>query len=418
MLVVEPDAGARSLLHLGLMREGFQAAALPSAEEAERHLAEGLVVPGVVVAEVGLAGADGISLCQRLRAHPRLRDVPVLLLAARPTAADQERAGRAGADDYLAKPLFVQDLATLVRLRAGHAARDETLESHTDVLPLAAALRALLAGSSSGRLFLESHGQLLFRRGEVVSVRFEDVDGERGLTRMLALGRGTYRVHLGPVLARGELSTGLRELCGRLGAELILWERLVAVSVPLEAVLQPDFEVLRASLPGLPREAEMLLRLFDGTRTLRDGHPRVAAARGRGAAGRLTPVRDRGAVPRGPGPRGGEGALFARRLGGPGAGPRFRRRRRWRRHRSPSPWSPLQLRQGRCGRRPRRAPSGRRPLRPRRPRCTFARSHRSRRRRAPWRGCTSRRGRAGTRSSRRVGRMTSSRRDCVAAALG
>jgi CheY-like chemotaxis protein len=289
VLVVEPDAGARSLLHLGLMREGFQVAALPSAEDAERYLAEGLVVPGVVVAEVGLAGADGISLCQRLRAHPRLRDVPVLLLAARPTAADQERAGRAGADDYLPKPLFLQDLATLVRLRTGHTARDATLESHTDVLPIAAALRALLGGSSSGRLFLESHGQLLFRRGEVVSVRFEDVDGERGLTRMLALGRGAYRVHLGPVLARGELSTGVRELCGRLGTELALWERLVAVSVPLEAVLQPDFEVLRASLPGLPREAEMLLRLFDGSRTLRDvilasALPEVAALR---AASRL-----------------------------------------------------------------------------------------------------------------------------------
>jgi tetratricopeptide (TPR) repeat protein len=42
------------------------------------------------------------------------------------------------------------------------------------------------------------------------------------------------------------------------------------VSVPLEAVLQPDFEVLRAALPTLPREAETLLRLFDGTRTLRE----------------------------------------------------------------------------------------------------------------------------------------------------
>jgi DNA-binding response OmpR family regulator len=270
VLLVEPDAGARSLLQFGLLREGFQVDALPSAEEAEAHLAEGLVLPGVVVAEVGLGGADGISLCQRLRAHPRLRDIPVLLLAARPSAGDLERAGRAGADDYLPKPLFLSDLATLVRLRAGHAARDSTLDSHTDVLPLGSALRALLAGSSSGRLFLESHGQLLFRRGEVVSVRFEDVEGERGLTRMLALGRGPYRVHLGPVLARGELSIGVRELCGRLGSELTVWERLVAVSVPLDAVLQPDFEMLRAALPGLPREAETLLRLFDGTRTLRD----------------------------------------------------------------------------------------------------------------------------------------------------
>jgi DNA-binding response OmpR family regulator len=270
VLVVEPDAGTRSLLQFGLVRDGYQVAALPSAEEAERLLAEGLVLPGLVVAEVGLAGADGISFCERLRAHPRLRDIPVLLLAARPSAVDLERAGRAGADDYLPKPLFVADLVTLVRLRAGRVARDATLDSSTDVLPLAAALRAVLAGSSSGQLLLETHGQLLFRRGEVVSVRFEGVEGERGLTRMLALGRGPYRVHLGPVLARGELSIGVRELCGRLGTELAVWERLVSVSVPLDAVLQPDFEVLRAALPGLPREAETLLRLFDGKRTVRD----------------------------------------------------------------------------------------------------------------------------------------------------
>jgi len=270
VLVVEPDAGPRGLLQLGLIREGFQVAALASAEEAERQLAEGLVLPGLVVAEVGLGGADGIALCQRLRAHPRLRDVPVLLLAAHPTPGEMEAAGRAGADDYLPKPLFVADLVSLVRLRAGRPARDATLESSTDVLPLASVLRALLTGSSSGRLLLEPGGQLLFRRGEVVSVRFEGVEGERGLTRMLCLGRGSYRIHLGPVLARGEVSIGVRDLCGRLGSELLLWERLVAVSVPLDAVLQPDFEALRTELPALPREAEALLRLFDGKRTVRE----------------------------------------------------------------------------------------------------------------------------------------------------
>ena len=270
VLIVEPDAGPRGLLQLGLIREGFQVAALASAEEAEGHLSEGLLLPGLVVAEVGLGGADGIALCQRLRAHPRLRDVPVLLLAAHPSAGEMEAAGRAGADDYLPKPLFVADLVSLVRLRAGRVARDATLESSTDVLPLAAALRALLTGSSSGRLLLEPGGQLLFRRGEVVSVRFEGVEGEQGLTRMLCLGRGPYRIHLGPVLARGEVSVGVRELCGRLGNELLLWERLVAVSVPVEAVLQPDFEALRTVLPDLPREAEALLRLFDGKRTVRE----------------------------------------------------------------------------------------------------------------------------------------------------
>jgi DNA-binding response OmpR family regulator/tetratricopeptide (TPR) repeat protein len=270
VLIVEPDAGPRGLLQLGLIREGFQVAALASAEEAERHLTEGLLLPGLVVAEVGLGGSDGIALCQRLRAHTRLRDVPVLLLAAHPSVGEMEAAGRAGADDYLPKPLFVADLVSLVRLRAGRVARDATLESSTDVLPLSAALRALLTGSSSGRLLLEPGGQLLFRRGEVVSVRFEGVEGEQGLTRMLCLGRGPYRIHLGPVLARGEVSVGVRELCGRLGNELLLWERLVAVSVPVEAVLQPDFEALRAVLPDLPREAEALLRLFDGKRTVRE----------------------------------------------------------------------------------------------------------------------------------------------------
>ena len=119
-----------------------------------------------------------------------------------------------GADDYLAKPLFAGDLATLARLESSRAPGSPTLVASTREVPIAAALRALLAGTRSGRLVLGASAELLFRAGGVVAAQVRNVQGERALRRMLFLGEGAYAVHLGPVRARPELEVDLRALCG------------------------------------------------------------------------------------------------------------------------------------------------------------------------------------------------------------
>src|SRR4029078_5493954 len=134
-----------------------------------------------------------------------LAEVPILLLTAQPSPAATSQALSAGADDVLSKPLFVGDLVSLARLESSRAPGSPTLVASTREVPVAAALRALLAGARSGRLVLGPSAELLCRAGKVVSAQVRSVQGERAFRRMLFLGEGASAVHLGSVRVPGDL---------------------------------------------------------------------------------------------------------------------------------------------------------------------------------------------------------------------
>jgi PAS domain S-box-containing protein len=72
--------------------------------------------PEIIVSDVMMPRLDGIGLCRQLKALPRWREVPFLILSAK-AAVDHRVSGlAAGADDYLGKPFSVSEL--LERLRA------------------------------------------------------------------------------------------------------------------------------------------------------------------------------------------------------------------------------------------------------------------------------------------------------------
>ncbi|HUM09650.1 MAG TPA: response regulator [Myxococcaceae bacterium] len=267
VLVVEPQASTRGLMQFGLVRAGFQVTSVRSAEEAERALAQG-PAPALVVSEMRLPGLDGVTFCARLR-RSGLAEVPVLLLTAQPAEPATAQALAAGAHDVLAKPLFVSDLVSLARLESSRAPGSPTLVASTREVPVAAALRALLAGTRSGRLVLGTSAELLFRAGQIVSAQVRSIQGERAFRRMLFLGEGAYAVHLGSVRASTELGVDLRALCGPWADALAAWRALTRVSIPLEAVLCPDLRALLAQISQLPEEVEPVVRLFDGERTVR-----------------------------------------------------------------------------------------------------------------------------------------------------
>jgi two-component system chemotaxis sensor kinase CheA len=61
---------------------------------------------------------DGFGLCEAIRASPKLRSTPVILLTARETPEDRARGMEAGADAYLLKSSFDQQslLSTIEQL--------------------------------------------------------------------------------------------------------------------------------------------------------------------------------------------------------------------------------------------------------------------------------------------------------------
>jgi putative two-component system response regulator len=84
--------------------------------------------PDLILLDVMMPGMDGFELCQRLKADPRTRAIPVLFLTARGQDADETRGFAVGAVDYLTKPLNPQVVLARVRTHLALADQNRLLE--------------------------------------------------------------------------------------------------------------------------------------------------------------------------------------------------------------------------------------------------------------------------------------------------
>jgi CheY-like chemotaxis protein len=71
--------------------------------------------PDIVLADVDIPEVDGYALAAHVKQSPRLKGVPVLLLAGAFEPVDQRRADQIGCDGVLVKPFEPQQLVTRVR---------------------------------------------------------------------------------------------------------------------------------------------------------------------------------------------------------------------------------------------------------------------------------------------------------------
>jgi DNA-binding response OmpR family regulator len=110
-LIVEDDHHFRELLAQLFQEEGY------AVETADSILGvPGLIEswrPSVVLLDLGLPYRSGASLLADLRADPRTKDVPVVVVTAQPEALTPER--RSMADDVIEKPPDIPTLLEAVR---------------------------------------------------------------------------------------------------------------------------------------------------------------------------------------------------------------------------------------------------------------------------------------------------------------
>ena len=78
-------------------------------------LAAGEIDPSAIILDLALPGMDGWEILRRLREHPTLNSVPVLLVTGQGGEANVVRGFQMGADDYLTKPFSVAELRARVR---------------------------------------------------------------------------------------------------------------------------------------------------------------------------------------------------------------------------------------------------------------------------------------------------------------
>ncbi len=110
---VEDDESIREMEVYTLRQTGFEAEGFADGTAFFAALADRL--PELVLLDVMLPGQDGIAILKTLRANPRTREIPVVMATARGAEYDKVTALDGGADDYLAKPFGMMEMASRVR---------------------------------------------------------------------------------------------------------------------------------------------------------------------------------------------------------------------------------------------------------------------------------------------------------------
>ncbi len=112
LLVVEDDADLAQLLIDVFMNAGFDVrwAANRAEINAELHRA-GI---DLVLLDIVLPDADGLQVLRRLREHPRLSELPVIMMTGKVAPEDVLAGLAAGADGYVTKPFKVSALRNAV----------------------------------------------------------------------------------------------------------------------------------------------------------------------------------------------------------------------------------------------------------------------------------------------------------------
>jgi DNA-binding response OmpR family regulator len=121
--------------------------------------------PALAILDWVMPGITGIDVCRELRTQPRTAGIYVILLTVRNSAADIVAGLRAGADDYVTKPVRAEDLRARVRLGC------RIIE-----------LREALAGAAQALALSRASEKLLRRQVELIQERAPSREADAELT--------------------------------------------------------------------------------------------------------------------------------------------------------------------------------------------------------------------------------------------
>ena len=120
---VEDDNGIRELISCALRSGGYGVKAFPMAKPFYEELETSQ--PSLILLDIMLPNEDGLSVLSKLKADPKYKDIPVIMLTAKSSEIDKVSGLELGADDYITKPFGVMEMLSRIKAVLLRTARQE-----------------------------------------------------------------------------------------------------------------------------------------------------------------------------------------------------------------------------------------------------------------------------------------------------
>jgi CheY-like chemotaxis protein len=114
ILIVDDEAIARDIIEGHLVIEGYNLVAVNSGWQALQYLEQNQV--DLVVLDIMMPHLDGFAVCERIKANPSWRKIPIILITGFWSQEQMDRGIAAGAESFLPKPVAGNDLRAQIRL--------------------------------------------------------------------------------------------------------------------------------------------------------------------------------------------------------------------------------------------------------------------------------------------------------------
>ncbi len=115
ILVIDDDTVIRELLRRTLQKQGYDVSVARDGEEGIKKAQE--LRPALIICDWIMPGISGIEVCEHIRSNSQLSTTQFFLLTSLGSVSDRVRGLDAGADDFISKPIEMNEL--YARVRAG-----------------------------------------------------------------------------------------------------------------------------------------------------------------------------------------------------------------------------------------------------------------------------------------------------------
>jgi putative two-component system response regulator len=186
ILVVDDNVVNAALLKELLVSRGYRTIAVQDAAAAEAEIRRD--APDLILLDVIMPGKTGYELCRELKEDSKTRLIPIVMITGLSDREDRVKGIEAGADDFLTKPIYSEELFARVNSLL-------KLKEFTDELETADSVLCTLGLSVEARdPYTEGHCERLAQNAMDLG-RFLGVDEES----IVALQRGGYLHDLGKI---------------------------------------------------------------------------------------------------------------------------------------------------------------------------------------------------------------------------